>query len=79
MKRYTSVIKKMLLHGSHYMKCISPSIVNTWLFLAQSTDPKLAHAKFLAYQQIKKYYGSCDSAKAYVEQVNDKDIEIIVV
>ncbi len=61
------------------MKCISPSVVSTWLFLAQSTDPKLAHAKFVALERIKKHYGSCDAAKAYVEQVNDREIEVFLV
>lgn len=61
------------------MNHLPPSIVKTWVFLAQSTEPNLAQAKFLACKKITSYYGSIELAKIYLEQQTDKDIEVVVV
>ncbi len=61
------------------MESIHPSLVKTWVFLAQSNDHKLASAKFLAHKKIKSNYGSIALAKIYIEQQQDKEIEVVVI
>ena len=48
------------------MKSLPLSMVETWVFLAQSSDLKLAHAKFRAYQKIKMQFGQTDQQEARV-------------
>ena len=61
------------------MNSLPLSMVETWVFLAHSSDHKLAHAKFRAYQQIKLHFGSVELAKLYIEQQKDKQIEVVVI
>ena len=61
------------------MKTLSPSMIETWVFLAQSSDQKLAQAKFLAYRKIKMTFGSIELAKLYIEQQKDNQIEVVVI
>ncbi|MEW6990941.1 hypothetical protein AADZ91_09665 [Colwelliaceae bacterium 6441] len=61
------------------MSSLSVTMIETWIFLAQSSDQKLAHAKFLAYQKIKQHFGSVELAKLFVEQQKDKLIEVVVI
>ena len=61
------------------MKSFPVSMVETWVFLAQSSDHKLSHAKFRAYQQIKMKFGSIALAKLYIEQQKDQRIEVVVI
>jgi len=58
---------------------IPPALIQTWLFLIQSDDPKLAYAKFDAHRAIKKQFGSIDLAYLYLEQHDDQQIEVMVV
>ena len=60
-------------------KKIPHSLLKTWLFMAKSQDPKLAKSKFLAFAQIKKHYGSLSLAQLYLEQVDDKLVEVIII
>ncbi|WP_206486386.1 hypothetical protein [Thalassotalea sp. G2M2-11] len=57
---------------------ISPSLLKTWLFLAQSTDDSLAHAKFLAHKKIKTHFVSIALAQLHLEQIQDTEIEVVV-
>ncbi|AOW78653.1 hypothetical protein A3Q34_18505 [Colwellia sp. PAMC 20917] len=61
------------------MKIMPTALVKTWLFLLKSTDPKLARQKFIAYQKIKKSFGSADLAQLYLEQDKDNDIEVVII
>jgi len=61
------------------MKGISNSLVKTWLFMIQSDDPKLAIQKFYAHRKIKQLFGSINMAEIYIEQVEDKEIEVIII
>lgn len=61
------------------MKSLPLTMVETWVFLAQSSDHKLAHAKFRAYQKIKTHFGSAELAKLYIEQQKDQQIEVVVI
>jgi len=61
------------------MDSFSPTMISTWLFLAQSTDHKLAQAKILAYQKIKRNFGSVELAKLYLEQKKDQQIEVVFI
>jgi len=67
------------LQGSKSMHSISPVLIQTWLFLIQSKDPKLAYAKLDAHRLIKQYFGSVDLAYLYLEQHDDHQIEVMVV
>ncbi|MDT0604820.1 hypothetical protein [Thalassotalea castellviae] len=61
------------------MKSLPLSVVETWLFLAQTQDNQLAQAKFRAYQQIRKQFGSMELARLYIEQQKDQQIEVVVI
>jgi len=61
------------------MKAISLSILKTWIFLAHSTDPKLAQAKFVANKNINQHFGSIELAQIHLEQAKDKEIEVVVI
>ncbi|MBA6380324.1 MULTISPECIES: hypothetical protein [unclassified Colwellia] len=61
------------------MKRMPTALVKTWLFLLKSKDPKLARQKFIAYQKIKKSFGSADLAQLYIEQDRDNDIEVVII
>jgi len=61
------------------MPQLSTSLVKTWLFLIATTDPQLARAKFFAYRALKQCFGSVDLAMIYLEQLDDKQIEIVVI
>lgn len=57
----------------------SQSVIQTWIFLAKSTDPKLKQAKFLADKQLKKSFGSIELAQIYLEQIKDEQIEVVLI
>ncbi len=61
------------------MNQYSPAVVKTWVFLAQSTENNLSHAKFVAFQKIKANFGTIEMAKIYIEQQQDNDIEVVVI
>jgi hypothetical protein len=61
------------------MPKLSSSLVKTWLFLISSTDPELARSKFFAYRALKQCFGSVDLALLYIEQLSDKQIEVVVI
>lgn len=61
------------------MNSFPTHMIETWIFLAQSTDRKLANAKFSANKKIKKHFGSIELAKLYIEQQKDKQIEVVFV
>ncbi|GAA5137478.1 hypothetical protein [Thalassotalea piscium] len=61
------------------MKNIPTSLINTWLFLIKSEDPKLTKSKALAAKHIKQNFGNSELAHLYIEQLKDKTIEIILI
>ncbi len=58
---------------------ISPSLVKTWLVLTHSDDSTMNCAKVQAHKKILKYFGSVPVAEIYIEQIQDKSIEVIVI
>ena len=55
------------------------SLLKTWLFMAKSQDPRLAKSKLLAFAQIKRHFGSLSLAQLYLEQFDDKSVEVIII
>ncbi|GHF01339.1 hypothetical protein [Thalassotalea profundi] len=61
------------------MQKLPSSLINTWLFLAQCDEPQLAKSKLIAFGRIKHYFGNNELAKLYIEQSNDKTIEVFII
>ncbi|WP_286272564.1 hypothetical protein [Thalassotalea hakodatensis] len=61
------------------MKTYPETLVKTWLFLAHTSEPKLANAKKHARQQLNDKFGSIELAIIYLEQSFDEDIEVVLV
>jgi len=61
------------------MQKISPSLIQTWLFLINSNDPMLSYAKGDALRAVKKQFGSVDLARIYLEQHKDNQIEVVII
>jgi len=61
------------------MQSISPSLIQTWLFLINSNDPNLSYAKSDALRAVKKQFGSVDLARIYLEQHKDNQIEVVII
>lgn len=61
------------------MKTYPLSLIQTWLFLASSTDPKLAKSKQLATSQLERNFGSVEMAAIWVEKELDKSIEVVLI
>lgn len=61
------------------MKTYPNSLVRTWLFLSQATDPKLQAAKDDARKQLNRIFGSVELAIIYLEQASDENIEVVLV
>ena len=55
------------------------SLIKTWVFLAQASDPKLSQAKADANSQLIEHFGSVEMAKIYLEQRKDKKIEVLLI
>ncbi len=53
-----------------------PILVETWIYLATSHKPELAHVKMPTHSAIKEYFGSIELAYLYIEEKRDKDIEV---
>lgn len=59
------------------MNGFPPSIlVETWLHLATTKNPDLAHVKLPLRRAIKEFFGSMELAQLYVEQHRENDIEV---
>ena len=61
------------------MTSYSLSLIQTWLFLANSTDPKLDKSKQVAIAQLERSFGSVQMASIWVEQELDKSIEVVLI
>lgn len=55
------------------------SLIRTWVFLSQATDPKLTRAKADAIARLVRQFGSVEMAKIYLEQAKDEKIEVVLV
>lgn len=55
------------------------SLIRTWLFLSQATDPKLSRAKADASERLIRQFGSLEMAQIYLEQSKDEKIEVVLV
>lgn len=55
------------------------SLIRTWVFLSEATDPKLSRAKADAQARLIRQFGSVEMAKIYLEQSRDKKIEVVLV
>lgn len=67
------------MQGKQYMKNYPEALVKTWLFLAQSSDPKLTSAKKQARKQLNEKFGSIELAIIYLEQTFDQNIEVVLI
>jgi hypothetical protein len=46
---------------------ISPSLIETWILLATSSDPKLQKSREKALENLKKNFGDIDTAIRYLK------------
>jgi hypothetical protein len=46
---------------------ISPSLIETWILLATSSDPKLKKSREKALENLKKNFGDIDTAIRYLK------------
>lgn len=52
---------------------ISPSLVETWLLLATSEDPKLEKSRNNAADKLRNMFGDIDQAIRYLKETKQSD------
>jgi len=58
-------------------KCLPPPIlVETWIFVATSSDKSLSKVKLPIWRNINEIFGSIELARIYVVQSKEEDVEI---